>query len=60
MKANRYIESGSKLFVTVLLTCELIEKDTPKIATSGVVVRAEPLLDGTCGVAVKFNSYQFL
>ncbi|NJD57841.1 MAG: hypothetical protein C3F13_12900 [Anaerolineales bacterium] len=60
MKANRYIESGSKLSVTVLLTAESIERDTPKIATNGVVVRVEPQNDGTCGIAVKFNSYRFL
>jgi hypothetical protein len=60
MKANRIIENGSKLSVTVLLTSDLVEKDTPKIATSGVVVRIEPQSDGSCGVAVKFNSYRFL
>lgn len=60
MKTNRYIEPGLKLSVTVLLTAELIEKDTPKIATNGVVVRVEPQADGSCGVAVKFNSYRFL
>jgi hypothetical protein len=60
MKANRYIESGSKLSVTVLLTTENIVKDTPKIATNGIVVRVESQNDGTCGIAVKFNSYRFL
>ncbi len=60
MKTNRYIEPGLKLSVTVLLTAESIEKDTPKIATNGVVVRVEPQADGSCGVAVKFNSYRFL
>jgi hypothetical protein len=60
LKANRYIDNGSKISVTVLLTSNLIEKDTPKIATNGIVVRIEPQADGSCGVAVKFNSYRFI
>jgi hypothetical protein len=60
MKANRIIENGSVLSVTILLTGALIEKDTPKIATNGIVVRTEPQTDGTCGVAIKFNRYRFL
>jgi len=60
MKANRYIDNGTKLSVTVLLTSAFTEKDTPKIATNGIVVRTEPQIDGSCGIAVKFNSYRFL
>ena len=60
MKANRNIENGSKLSVTILLTSELIDPDTPKLATNGIVVRTEPQIDGTCGVAIKFNNYRFL
>jgi hypothetical protein len=60
MKSNRNIENGSKLFVTILLTSALIDQDTPKIATNGIVVRTEHQLDGTCGIAIKFNSYRFL
>ena len=60
MRANRTIENGSILSVTVLLTSASIEQDTPKIATNGIVVRAEPQVDGTYGVAVKFHNYRFL
>ncbi len=60
MKANRYIEFGSKLSVIVLLTSDFVDKDTPKIATNGIVVRAEPQKDGSCGIAVKFSSYRFM
>jgi hypothetical protein len=60
MKAHRNIEFGSILSVTVLLTSALIDKDTPRIATNGTVVRTDPQMDGTCGIAVKFNSYRFL
>jgi hypothetical protein len=60
MLANRYIESGSKLTVTVLLSNPSIDGEVPKLATNGVVVRAEPKDDGKCGVAVKFSNYRFL
>ncbi len=60
MKAYRRVENGSKLAVTVLLTDETIDEATPKIATNGVVVRIEPQLDGSCGIAVKFTNYRFL
>jgi hypothetical protein len=60
MKANRKIKNGSKLSVTILLTSELIDPDTPKLATNGIVVRTEPQGDGSCGVAIKFNNYRFL
>lgn len=60
MKTNRKIENGTTLAVTVILTTEIVENDTPKIATNGIVVRTEPQKDGSCGIAVKFNRYKFL
>ena len=60
MKANRRIENGSKLSVIILLTSEKIDPDTPKLATNGIVVRTEPQIDGTCGIAIRFNNYKFL
>lgn len=60
LKAKRNIEYGSKLSVTVILTSDLIDKESPRILTNGIVVRSELQVDGTCGVAVKFNSYRFL
>jgi hypothetical protein len=60
MKANRNIENGSKLTVTILLTSAIVDLDTPKLATNGIVVRTESQIDGTCGIAVKFNNYRFL
>ena len=60
MKTNRYIENGSKISVTVLLTNTPIEQETPRIATYGIVVRTESQAEGTCGIAMKFNSYRFL
>jgi hypothetical protein len=60
MRANRIIENGTKLSVTILLTSALVDLDTPKLATNGIVVRTEPQIDGTCGIAIKFNNYRFL
>ncbi len=60
MKANRMIENGSVLDVIILLAGAVIEKDAPKIATNGTVVRTEPQSDGSCGIAIKFNRYRFL
>ena len=61
MWANRYIENGSKLTVTVrLCNAFLREEETPQLATNGIVVRTEPQADGMCGVAIKFNNYRFL
>ena len=56
MKAYRRVKNGSKLSVTG----ETVGEDTPKIATKGIVVRTEPQIDGTCGIAVKFTNYRFL
>ena len=61
MWANRYIENGSKLTVTVRLCNALLSDDeTPQLATNGIVVRTEPQTNGTCGIAIKFNHYRFL
>jgi hypothetical protein len=60
MMANRKVEYGSKISVIVLLTNALIDTDTPKLATKGIVVRTEPHMDGTCGIAIKFDHYRFL
>ncbi len=60
MLAKRQVESGTKLSVTVLLSNSNNGDDVPKLATSGVVVRLEPRIDGICGVAVKFTNYRFL
>lgn len=58
--ADRYIENGSKLTVTVLLSNPSDDDEVPKLATNGIVVRTEPKMDGKCGVAVKFSNYRFL
>ncbi len=60
MLANRYIENGTKLIVTVFLSNSNQDSDPPRLATSGVVVRTVPNLEGMCGVAIKFTHYRFL
>jgi hypothetical protein len=59
MLANRQIELGSKLSVTVLFGSTHFDEETPKLATNGIVVRTEPQTNGICGVAVKFYHYRF-
>jgi hypothetical protein len=60
MRANCDFENGAKLFVTIFLSSAPSSIDTPKIATTGIVVRTKPQMDGTCGIAIKFNKYKFL
>lgn len=60
MIASRNIAKGAKLSVTVLLSNFSQNNETPRLATSGTVVRAEPKKDGMCGVAIKFSHYRFL
>jgi len=60
MMADRYIENGSKLSVTVLLSNSLIDKEAPRLATNGTVVRTEPQTNGMYGIAIKFYHYRFL
>lgn len=60
MLTNRYIESGSRLSVTVHLCNSFNDNESPKLATNGVVVRTEPKSNGMCGIAVLFSHYRFL
>ena len=60
MLANRKVENGSRLSVTILLTNASGGTDTPKLDTKGIVVRTESHPDGTCGVAIRFTKYKFM
>ncbi len=60
MRVNRNIEYGSSVSVIIYLTSTSITTDTPKLSTKGTVVRTEPHVDGSCGVAVQFTNYRFL
>jgi hypothetical protein len=60
MLVNRNIEYGSKLSVTIHLSDLILDPDAPRLAANGIVVRTEPQMDGSCGVAIKFQNYRFL
>ncbi len=60
MIVDSSIEYGKSLSMTIFLANVNDDEDIPKILTNGVVVRTEPQKDGSCGVAVKFDSYRFL
>ena len=60
MLVNRDIESGAAVSITIFLSDPVVEVSAPRLSTNGTVVRKEQRTDGSCGVAVKFNNYQFL
>ncbi len=60
MIINRSIDKGNILSMTIFLINNLDDEDTPKISTNGTVVRTENLVDGSFGIAIKFNHYRFL
>jgi len=60
MFANRRIEYGSKLSVTIILSNSPEDMDAPKLATNGTVVRIESQVNETRSIAIKFNKYKFL
>jgi hypothetical protein len=60
MLANNYVENGSKLSVTILLSNSSVDDEAPKLSTNGIVVRTEPQTNGLFGIAVKFTKYRFM
>ena len=56
------ITEGTKLFVTIRLSFAAMDEEVSasRVATHGVVLRAEPMLSGACGVALRFTDHQFL
>ena len=61
LRTKRPIKNGENLFVVVRLSTYPLEKmQAPHIAVSGKVVRVEPKVDGTRGVALKLSQHRFL
>ena len=60
MWSNHNVEQGAKLSVIINLPSVLIDEETPKLATKGIVVRTEPKPNGTVGVALRFYNYRFM
>lgn len=58
--ANRPVNVGEKLFILVHMDDAFFDEQPPRLATNGVVIRAEPYPDGVFGIAVKFENYRFL
>jgi hypothetical protein len=55
------ITEGTNLFITIRLSFAATDDvSAPRVATHGVVLRAEPMLSGACGVALRFSDHQFL
>jgi hypothetical protein len=57
---NRYIQEGQDLSVKIAFPTGSLEWGTSNLASDGVVVRTEPLSEGSLGVAIKFQHYRFL
>jgi hypothetical protein len=57
----RQVPQGSPMFVLFRLAQVFGEqKQAPRIAVHGTVVRTEPQADGAFGVALKFRHYRFV
>jgi hypothetical protein len=58
---SRQVPQGSSMFVLFRLAQVFGEqKQAPRIAVHGTVVRTEPQPNGTFGVALKFRHYRFV
>lgn len=60
LAVDRKIIPGEELSVIVRLTDSTQAEEAPKLAVSGVVIRAESQFDGGFGIAVRFHRYRFL
>jgi hypothetical protein len=55
------LEVGAEVFALICLSCGQNTQAAPAgVAARGVVVRSEPQLDGSCGVAIAFKRYRLL
>jgi hypothetical protein len=60
MVLNQVIPDGKEVSIRIALPTGMLEFGSSKLATSGTVVRSESRLDGTFGVAIKFQNYRIL
>lgn len=61
LRLGHSVEVGDILFIVVRLSLDTTgQQPSPRVATRGVVLRAEPQADGRCGVAVMFTRHRFL
>lgn len=60
LRLGRAIKQGAKLVLAINLSRSGTPKSSaPRVAARGVVLRAEPQNDGTCGVAIAFTRTRF-
>jgi hypothetical protein len=57
---NQPIPDCYEVSVHIALPTGILEYGSSKLVTNGTVVRREPCLDGTFGVAIKFQNVRFL
>ena len=61
LQTKRPIDKGENLFVLVRLSTGPLDKEgKPRLAVSGSVVRVEPKMDGSYGVAIELHQHRFL
>ena len=61
LRLARSINQGTELSVVVSSPTKSADKSgSTGVAAEGVALRAEPQVNGTCGVAVGFTRYRFL
>ena len=61
MRIGQGIEPGATLSIIIQLAPAPINGEpTARVMIYGVVLRAELIPSGSCGVAIKFSRYQFL
>lgn len=60
MLLNRSIQKGQDVSLRIAFPTGSLELGSSKLATTGVVVRTEPLSEGQLGVAVRIQNYRFM
>ena len=58
---QQQVETGSQIGVAIRLSTETSETfDALRLVARGVVLRNEPQMDGSCGIAVRFTRRRVL
>jgi Tfp pilus assembly protein PilZ len=62
LRTKRHIQPGENVFVVVRLSTAPFNQqgDSHRLAAAGTVVRIEPKVDGTYGVALQLHQHRFL
>jgi len=61
LRTQRKVQPGQTLFIVVRMsTASLVQAGIPQLAAFGHVVRMEPKVDGSYGIALKLVNHRFL